>query len=182
MNSEKFFKMAIWVTYVRLDGGDGNWLIDGFGFDDEYGFGFDGKRSYVGMASLITNEKRISRNVEVGVAHYDRGVAWYMNADFIPEAPFLITENDELEFSGGFEVGVEFSQDAVRFLDPGIDDTITPIISEHWVGILEIKSAVCRLQVFSKKGVVPAKGESIIGAEWECELGQITYVSEALST
>ncbi|HOJ78492.1 MAG TPA: hypothetical protein PLZ08_10485 [Bacillota bacterium] len=175
MNMDINNNVYIWVTDVKPH--DDVYILDGRAFDDEFGFGGQDLRKYSGDILLISCKELIKINGELGLIHISRrGRLWTLNNNKIPETPFLLTNNININHKYSDMVSMKPSDDALEVFNRD-KKGIYPIISDNFIGVITYEDGSTWLDAFSDVGSeIMEKEEVITFSEWDTEAGTIKRI------
>ncbi|MCX7745983.1 MAG: hypothetical protein N2645_03685 [Clostridia bacterium] len=163
----------IWAT--KCDCYENGFIISGVPFDNDYGFGFEDRRNYIGNILLINNKRSIKTTTELSILHIQgRGISWYLETECMLDSSFMLTNNILLKHIYSGLVNFKPSEYAKEVFNKYYDD-IYPVISSDFIGILIYTGKEFLIEAFSDKQHcdILNKGYSLIFSEFNEEAGII---------
>ncbi|MXO99848.1 hypothetical protein GRI97_12715 [Altererythrobacter xixiisoli] len=164
--------LNIWVNNVQQFQ-DKKFIVSGFQFNGEFGFGVEGKKCDEGEFFLISSFGK--ERVFAGISYVhtrDQHMTWSLSGPQIPQSPFLITSCQDIEY---FECGfVEFfpSGEAEKIFSRDGERNY-PILSKSFIGILRFGyDGFFMFKYYFKEK--PYLEEKVFFSEWNIEAGLVT--------
>ncbi|VAW69005.1 hypothetical protein MNBD_GAMMA10-2373 [hydrothermal vent metagenome] len=161
----------IWVTDINSTGD--LTILNGLSYDGEYGFGQENVRSYTGSLVALSDKNKILLEAELSTIHIaGKGTLWNINVNNLPNVPFLLTNNTELNGPVRQKITISPTEETLAIFQRDSEESY-PVISKKLVGILEHSNENDILIGFTVVDDQFVSSDGLEFSEWGLEVGNI---------